>query len=480
MSLLMDALKQAEHAKHSPELPPPAVPPAALAPVAAVHADLAELSLTPVEDSASIELTPPDVPMEPEAAPQLRLATPPEPKAEPDAAPSTAPPEAIVMPSTPVQIEQEPADVGDHHNSPAAAARILATSAAQQTALRRRNLVGIISLIGLVAGAVGSYYYYATLAQQTPYLGLPQPPAIDAASMTDGSVDIAPNTAPNTNIDPDAALLTATETAVPAEAVTDAAALPEQTPWQEGLPPAEAHGTQDWEPAPVDPRVLRGEQPAPVSEIAEEMAEPAAAATITITRSSQPNQVSLDLQTAYSDFQTGRLAQAEQGYRQVLARDAHNRDARMGLAAIAVRNGQLQSAREHYRAVLQRNPKDLSAHAALADLMQNRPADAESQLKLMLTEQPQSAQLHFALANLYAEQQRWPYAQQAYFEAQRLAPEHPDYAFNLAVSLEHLGQPKLALEYYRRAIQFAGPHNAQFDLNAARQRVETLTAQAQP
>ncbi len=168
MSLLMDALKQAEHAKHSPEPPPPAAPPAALAPVAAAHADLAELSLTPVEDSASIELTPPDMPMEPEAAPQLRLATPPEPKAEPDAAPNTAPPEANVMPSTPVQVKQEPADVGDHHNSPAAAARILATSAAQQAALRRRNLVGIISLVGLVAGAVGSYYYYATSRNKRP------------------------------------------------------------------------------------------------------------------------------------------------------------------------------------------------------------------------------------------------------------------------------------------------------------------------
>jgi Flp pilus assembly protein TadD len=471
MSLLMDALKQAEHAKHSPESPPPAAPPAGLAPVADTSADLAELSLSPVE------LTIPDLPMEPEVAPHLRLATPPEPKAEPDAAPSTTPPEANVMPSTPVQVRPEPADVGDRHNSPAAAARIMATSAAQQIALRRRNLVGIISLVGLVAAAVGGYYYYATLAQQTPYLGLPQPPAIEAASMTEGSVDVAPNTDTDTAAQ-DAAPIAATDTAMPAEAVVDAIALPEQTPWQEGLPPIEAHSTQDWEPAPVDPRVLRGEQPAPITETAEEMTEPAA--TITITRSTQPNQVSLDLQTAYSDFQTGRLALAEQGYRQVLARDAHNRDARMGLAAIAVRNGQLASAREHYRAVLQRNPKDLSAHAALADLMQNRPADSESQLKLMLTEQPQSAQLHFALANLYAEQQRWPYAQQAYFEAQRLSPEHPDYAFNLAVSLEHLGQPQLALEYYRRAILFAGPHNAQFDLNAARQRIETLTAQAQP
>ena len=95
MSLLMDALKQAEYAKHSPEPPPPAAPLAALAPVADAHADLAELSLTPVEDSAPIELTTPDMPVAPEAAPQLRLATAPEPKAEPEAAP---PPRGVAGP----------------------------------------------------------------------------------------------------------------------------------------------------------------------------------------------------------------------------------------------------------------------------------------------------------------------------------------------------------------------------------------------
>jgi len=109
----------------------------------------------------------------------------------------------------------------------------------------------------------------------------------------------------------------------------------------------------------------------------------------------------------------------------VLAATPINRDARMGLAAIAVRNGQLQSAREHYGAVLQRDPKDLTAQAALADLMQNRSADAESQLKLMLTEQPQSAQLHFALANLYAEQQRWRMPNKRIFEASVWRPSIP-------------------------------------------------------
>ena len=51
--------------------------------------------------------------------------------------------------------------------------------------------------------------------------------------------------------------------------------------------------------------------------------------------------------------------------------------------------------------------------------------------------------------------QRWPDAQQAYFQAHQLQPDNPDYAFNLAVALEHIGQPKAALDFYRRAVQAA-------------------------
>jgi tetratricopeptide (TPR) repeat protein len=343
----------------------------------------------------------------------------------------------------------------DHHNAQAAA-RILAASATRHASERRRNLIGLISLGGILVVALGSYYYYATLAQTTPYLGMSPLPVAAEENATEPTADASGA----------------------AQSILLDSPPPAQTPWQDGLPPIAPKITQDWEPAPVDPRVLRGEQPLPIAE-ADVTAETAApTASIRITRGTQPDRVSVDLQTAYQDFQAGRLAQAETNYRQALTRDAHNRDARMGLAAIAVRSGLLDSARAQYQAVLQRNPKDLAAHAALADLDQDHNTNTESQLKSLLAEQPQSAQLHFALANIYAEQRRWPYAQQAYFEAQRLAPEHPDYAFNLAVSLEHLGQSRTALEYYRRAIQLAGQQHAQFDLRAAQQRVAVLTAQA--
>src|SRR5262249_43234264 len=75
--------------------------------------------------------------------------------------------------------------------------------------------------------------------------------------------------------------------------------------------------------------------------------------------------------------------------------------------------------------------------------------------------------LHFTLGNQLAQQGRWAEAQQAYFKAMAADPDNPDFAFNLAVSLDHLRQSKLAADYYRRAIALAEKHGASFDLAAA-------------
>ncbi|MCA1804647.1 MAG: tetratricopeptide repeat protein, partial [Xanthomonadaceae bacterium] len=135
---------------------------------------------------------------------------------------------------------------------------------------------------------------------------------------------------------------------------------------------------------------------------------------------------------------------------------------------------------DQYRELLRINPRDATAFAALAALEQVPDGNGESELKLRLAEQPNSDHLHFTLANLYAAQRRWPQAQQAYFEAQRLAPENADYAFNLAVSLEHLGRPGLAVEYYRRALHLARSQGVQFDHAIAQGRVAALAVIPQP
>jgi tetratricopeptide (TPR) repeat protein len=107
------------------------------------------------------------------------------------------------------------------------------------------------------------------------------------------------------------------------------------------------------------------------------------------------------------------------------------------------------------------------------------PAASETRLKQLLSREP-SAFLHFVLGNLFGEQSSWSQAQQAYFQAHHLEPDNPDYAYNLAVALDHLRQSKLALEFYRRAERLAAiKGRANFEPSSARTRISSLSSQVE-
>jgi tetratricopeptide (TPR) repeat protein len=129
-----------------------------------------------------------------------------------------------------------------------------------------------------------------------------------------------------------------------------------------------------------------------------------------------------------------------------------------------------------YQRALAVDTRNATAHAGLAALAQGseRPEGLESRLAAGIAQNPQSPQLRFALGNLFASQSRWNEAQLQYFEAYRLDPASADLAFNLAVSLDHLSQPRLAAEYYARAIEAARTQAAQFDPAAAARRLAQL------
>ena len=73
----------------------------------------------------------------------------------------------------------------------------------------------------------------------------------------------------------------------------------------------------------------------------------------------------------------------------------------------------------------------------------------------------------------YAFRDDWPRAQQAYFRAHRLDGARPDYAYNLAVSLDHLGQYRLAVSFYTKALELAQGWPG-FDVTPAQQRLRQL------
>lgn len=197
---------------------------------------------------------------------------------------------------------------------------------------------------------------------------------------------------------------------------------------------------------------------------------------ITITRRQRQDPVFPRLTSAYEAYRAGDYAQAEADYRFVLVHKPDNRDALLGIAALAVSNGRLDEAFGLYRRVLEINPGDPVALAALTALQEESdPLVGENRLRQLLAADPDAPYLHFALGNLHAAQGQWSEAQQAYFDAYRRDSENGDYAYNLAVGLDHLGQRQAALRYYRRALEVAGRGEVGFEPDIARQRVRMLS-----
>ena len=177
---------------------------------------------------------------------------------------------------------------------------------------------------------------------------------------------------------------------------------------------------------------------------------------------------------AYSAYQRSDLDQAQQMYLALFQKDARNTDVLLGLATIAQQQGNNMISAQYYARILELDPRNAAANAGMSALRTD-DENVESRLKNLLREQGNSAALHFALGNLYAGQSRWGEAQQAYFNAYTLEPGNPEFAFNLAVSLDHLGQRQPAAQHYQRALQFDPSHRAGFDHAQIELRVKELT-----
>lgn len=180
---------------------------------------------------------------------------------------------------------------------------------------------------------------------------------------------------------------------------------------------------------------------------------------------------------AYAALEAGRFDAAQRLYEQALRAEPNNIDALLGLAAIARHENRAEDASRHYLKILDIEPRHALAQTGLIALIGRAdPQAAETRLKQLAAREPSPA-LYFTLGNLYADQGQWSQAQQSYFQAHHLDPGNPDYAYNLAVSLEHLGQQKLALEFYRRAVQLAaGRGRANFNTSQAQARITQLAA----
>ena len=281
----------------------------------------------------------------------------------------------------------------------------------------------------------------ATASAETPAEAVlvAPPDAVNAAT------DIAPRSAPRTVDTPPAAVAVADEQRAPPQSPTPAH--------------ADAPATMAAVPAPMPPAhgVNVGE--------------------VRISRSVQPPQRDAALQRAYEAFTSGDEATAESLYREVMSGSAERRDALLGLGAIALRRGNLEHAYQHYARVLQRHPDDAVASAALLSITGGAGRSAQAaNLRMLLDQYPDAPYIYFALGNWYAQQNRWPDAQLAYFDAVTRDAHNPDYAYNLAVSLDRLGQAAAAVKYYQQSLALAGASSGTFDTDSVLDRIGALTA----
>ncbi|MGV7207464.1 tetratricopeptide repeat protein [Oxalobacteraceae bacterium A2-2] len=532
MSLLMQALKKAERAKqnslHEEELDKPseaydevlelaqAPAPASAGGVRLDPAATTELSLEPLGDYTP----PPANPSAPIPAPPAGLAL----DFAPDPAPvqpldATAEPQAApTQPEIPARLA-EPAPASGAAPAAArkprveaasaahAAAAAAAAAAAQATAAgatrggaARRSVAGtrtgaaggdgggidparlrLIVLSGilvLIVAVFGFMYWRAIVA---PGAGaklpmVPMPPSGGAAGAGPASVAV-----PGAPVAP-AAGAEGAGAQVPDTAAADAI----------GNPGVLFAGASNAEREALEQRLNRTEQALAAAQQAivavqaqatqpraPDVLPPLAAPPsedIRVARNTQQPQVDPALLDAYQALQANDLARAQQQYEAVRQQDPNNRDALLGLAALAQRQGQPQRAGALYQRLLELNPADGAALAGINSLRQGDPAQSESRLKDALAKDPESAPALFALGNLYARQNRWTEAQQAYFRAVGAAPDNADYAYNLAVGLDRLNQPRLALQYYQRALDLSQDKPAAFDRAALRLRLQQLGA----
>lgn len=198
--------------------------------------------------------------------------------------------------------------------------------------------------------------------------------------------------------------------------------------------------------------------------------------TLSILHQQAADSIDSILLSAYESYQKDDYASAWQRYREALAIAPDNRDALLGLGVIAQQQGKNDAAAHYYRQVLVLDPRDPIAYAGLSALGSGDPAGKESRLKQLISQQPDSAALYFALGHQYVEQSRWSDAQQAYFNALTMEPNNALFAFNLAISLDHLGQRKVAAQYYLQALQFDTTTHSRFNRTQAQQRLNELTA----
>ena len=168
---------------------------------------------------------------------------------------------------------------------------------------------------------------------------------------------------------------------------------------------------------------------------------------------------------AIGHHQAGRLTQAEQGYRAVLAVEPRNADALHLLGVVAHQRGQNDVALDLIERAIGQNARVAAFHANHGNVLGQlgRYVEAAAAYHRAVELQPQHVEAYAALAGALLQQGRLPDALAAIERALALRPHDAGKHVNRGIILQGLGKSDAAIAAYRHAIslepKLAAAHN---------------------
>jgi predicted O-linked N-acetylglucosamine transferase (SPINDLY family) len=181
-----------------------------------------------------------------------------------------------------------------------------------------------------------------------------------------------------------------------------------------------------------------------------------------------PAHLATVLSAALGHHQAGRLGEAEQLYRQVLALDSRHFDSLHLLGVIAAQRGRHDLAIEQIGAAIAINALAPEAHNNLGIALrrQGRLDEAMSSYERALALKPDFAAAYSNLGNVLSDRHRLDEAMRCFLRALALKPDDAETLTNLGVALQRQSKQAEAISCYRRALAVK-PDYAEAEFNLA-------------
>lgn len=174
---------------------------------------------------------------------------------------------------------------------------------------------------------------------------------------------------------------------------------------------------------------------------------------IQISRTRPEDKVKILIQNAYRHYKNKDYEDSLSLYKKAVKIERHNIDAMLGLAASYDKLNNKYLAMRTYKDIMKIDPNNSYAIAAIYMLngVMYKYKNNES-IKYLIQKHHDKPHLYFLLGNYYGNKNQWRLAQNAYYKAWMLDKNNTDYMFNLAISLDQLGQSEEAIRFYELSL----------------------------